>query len=514
MKSKIFNVAKSTIVGIMNSIILLLLNLLSRKLFLQYIGLEYLSVAQVISNLVTVFSFAELGLSNSVLYMLYNPIAKADKKAVTRILWLYRRFNRYVGITIGMIGVLFAPFLHLFIKTTIPLYTIYIVYSLYLFSSVSTYFYSYRSVLLGANQKDYIASLISLTISFFRICIQCILIYITHSYFVYLVTGIIATVIQNATIYALVGKKYPYIKERDTRNESYSEGNKRKELKKNVFSMASVKIAGIIINNTDNILVSWIDTLMVGLCANYTTISLQIKSLISIFHSALLHSIGIACVEKNADERYKLFKEILLINTYVCGLSAVCLGVLWNDFIIIWLGEKYVIDNLIFLSLLLNFTWGTLTAPIWLFRDANGLFIYVKKILLVNAVLNIILSLLLGLYIGVSGVFIATLASDILTDFWFDSNLIYRKTFDRKNGIEYQCKIIESLITIFTISFIINCITKTWSISFIIWMVKGILTGVIYTAFFWVRNRNTFEYNYIMQKYFLPSLLTKYVRRK
>ena len=69
-KSKAYNVLLSTLTGLSNSIILLILNLISRNLFLQYIGIEYLSVAQVINDLLTVIAFSELGVTNAVLYML------------------------------------------------------------------------------------------------------------------------------------------------------------------------------------------------------------------------------------------------------------------------------------------------------------------------------------------------------------------------------------------------------------------------------------------------------------
>ena len=208
-RTKTVNVIRSTATGIANSLIILLLNLISQKLFLQYIGIEYLSVAQVITNLLVVLSFTELGLSHSVTYMLYEPVASDNREEICRILHLYRKFNRYVGCIIGIVGLFFMPFLHLFIKTGIDIYMIYIIYLLNLFTSVSSYFYSYRNVLLGAHQKDYVSSIISTAVSLGRVIIQCFLIYITHSYLVFLIVGLCASIIQNAIIYFLTGKMYP-----------------------------------------------------------------------------------------------------------------------------------------------------------------------------------------------------------------------------------------------------------------------------------------------------------------
>lgn len=503
-RSKTFNVARSTITGVVNSLALLLLNLLSRKLFLQYIGIEYLSVAQVIMNLLAVFSFTELGLSNSVLYMLYDPVANQNYEGIKRIIWLYKRFNRYIGIAIGVCGVVFMPFLHIFIKTSVNIYFVYVIYALNLLSSASTYFYTYRSVLLGADQRDYVSSIVSTSVSFVRILLQCTLIYLTHSYLVFLITGLLSSIVQNAIVYVLVGKMYPFVKDLSGLRDTKALEQTQHKLLHNIASMASIKITGIVINNTDTILVSWINTLMVGICSNYTIISMQLKNLISIFHSSLLHSVGIASAEKDDREKYELFKKVLLINTFISGLISVCLGVLWNDFIIIWIGEEYLLQPLIYLSLLLNFAWGLFIAPIWLFRDANGLFIYIRKMLLLNALINIVLSFLLGHFIGIGGIFIATIIADILTDFWFDSNIIFRKVFKKKNGLTYQLYILENMMVIIIISLLFSYITRSWNVNSIVWLCKAVMVTVFYIAWFIFRNSHSKTYIDIKENMVLP----------
>ena len=42
--SKVKNVARNTIMGVLNNVALVALNLISRKLLLNYIGIEYLSL--------------------------------------------------------------------------------------------------------------------------------------------------------------------------------------------------------------------------------------------------------------------------------------------------------------------------------------------------------------------------------------------------------------------------------------------------------------------------------------
>ena len=308
--------------------------------------------------------------------MLYKPVAEGDNEKTARIIGSYKKLNRVIGCVIFVLGLSCIPFLDRFIHTSVDIKTVHLVFLLNLVNSASTYFLSYRQVLINANQKNYIVSRVSLAVNFFSIIVQCVVILITHSYIMYLMVTIVMGVTQNVIIYSKAGKMFPFLNQYKT----YRLGKEdSKMLFDNVKSMFALKICGIVINNTDNILVSMIDTLMVGYCANYTIISTRIRGVISIFHNSTTYSLGIASAEKNAQEKYELFKKFLLINTFIAEILGVLIGVLWDDFIILWIGEEYLIPSLVMYSILLNFVWVILTAGIWIFRDTNGLFVYVKK---------------------------------------------------------------------------------------------------------------------------------------
>ena len=92
--SKLKNVIRSTFFGCLYHLSKFVMGLVSRKLFLLYIGIEYLSVAQVISSLLTVLSFSEMGIQNAVLFMLYKPMAEENISDIQQLTMLYRKFNR------------------------------------------------------------------------------------------------------------------------------------------------------------------------------------------------------------------------------------------------------------------------------------------------------------------------------------------------------------------------------------------------------------------------------------
>ncbi len=475
-ESKVKNVARNTLMGIFNNIILVFLQLISRKMFLNYIGIEFLSIGQVINNILGILAFSELGVANSVLYMLYKPIAENDKVKIAEIIGTYKKLNRIIGCVVFFMGILCVPFLPEFIHTSIDMGVVCLIFIMNLISSASTYFCSYRQVLLNADQKNYIVSKISLGINFFNILIQCTVIYMTHNYIIYLMSTIIVGLVQNIIIFYVAGKRYPFlIKYKKCRLEKEGARN----LIENIKSMFSVKFCGIVINNTDNLLVSMINTLMVGYCANYTMISTRIKGIITIFHNSTMYSLGIASVEKDTEEKYELFKKIILINVFLGGITSMLFGTLSDDFIILWLGKKYLLPKMVMYSILLNYLWTVIIAPVWMFRDTNGLFKYVKKMLIINALLNIVLSVFLGKLMGISGVYFATIISDILTDFWYDVRLVYKKLFQRSDFWKYNLFIIINVTIILLSVVIINYLFLSYEVSIIRWFFKGIVTFMV-----------------------------------
>lgn len=481
--SKLKNVIRSTFFGCLYHLSKFVMGLVSRKLFLLYIGIEYLSVAQVISSLLTVLSFSEMGIQNAVLFMLYKPMAEENISDIQQLTMLYRKFNRYVGCAVFVIGLLIMPFLGTFIDTQVPMQMVYLIYVINLLYSASTYFLSYRTVLLSAAQKDYITSIIVTIISVGSVVIQCGVIYFTEDYILYLLTGIFFSVASNAAVYYIVGEKMPYIKNlREIKADPYT----HEELKKNIKATFAIRICGIVIDNADNIIVSLIHTLMVGYCSNYTAVTTNIKSFVSTFQSSLLHSLGVANAGKSSDEKYRLFKKVVLVNTFLAGVITVPLGVLWDEFIVLWLGEAYVVSSLIVWSLLLNFCCQLIDASIWQFRDTTGMFVYVKGALILDAIVNIVLSVIMGKCMGIAGVYLATVVSNYLTYYWYDAKVIYTRVFQVAAYKKYVLYLTGNIAGIMALSYGLKSLLSGWQQGIVFWLFKGVISVFAFIIVFWL----------------------------
>ena len=107
-----------------------------------------------------------------------------------------------------------------------------------------------------------------------------------------------------------------------------------------------------------------------------------------------------------------------------------------------------------------------------------------KKMLIINALLNIVLSVFFGKLMGISGVYFATIISDILTDFWYDVRLVYKKLFQRNDFWKYNLFIIINVAIILLSVVVINYLFLSYEVSIIRWFFKGIVTFMVGIALY------------------------------
>ena len=118
--SRTNHVAKNILWAIINQAMMIALSLISRKIFLNVLGAELLGANSLFSDVISLFSFADLGFGTAVVFSLYKPIAENDQIKIKSLLQYYNTIYRYVIIVLIAIALAFVPFLPS-LKTTIPL---------------------------------------------------------------------------------------------------------------------------------------------------------------------------------------------------------------------------------------------------------------------------------------------------------------------------------------------------------------------------------------------------------
>ena len=429
--SRLYNSTKSIFFGGLQQFINVLLTFIVRTVFIKYLSVEYLGINSLFSNILTVFSIADLGFGTAILYSMYKPIAEHDEKKLAALMCFYKKIYSIVAIVILVLGLSLIPFLDFFVNDD-SIEGIEIYYILFLLDSVISYLLAYKVNIINADQKTYIIKKYTLIFNIIKAVLQCICIIVFKNFFSYVVIQILSTISIN--IYgAYISKKiYPFIE-----NKEVLKKEEQKSILSNVKSLFIYKIGGIILNNTDNILISiLLGVSTVGYYTNYATIITAINSFTNMIFTTITFSVGNLIASDSKEKQYSIFKKMCFLSTMLFSFLSICLIVLFNDLIVCWIGKTFVLDFYTVIAIVINFyMYGSLNT-VFMFRDTTGLFNKMKYVAMITAFFNVVLSIIFGKSLGLFGILIATAVSRLLTNFWYEPYILYRDYFN-KNYREY-----------------------------------------------------------------------------
>lgn len=425
--SRTWNVAKNAGVSLLCQLFNILLQFVNRTIFIFTLGKEYLGVGGLFSNILTILSVAELGISSAIVYSLYRPIARQDTGRIRAYVALYRRAYRTIGCAIAIAGLGLLPFLNRLIGETPNIReNLSLIYVLYLTNTVCTYFFSYKSAVLAADQRQYVVNLIHQLAKILQAGVQAVVLILCGSYIQYLVVGIVCTAGGNLLISAYVNREYPYLKEPAmplSRQE-------RKDFFQNIRALSVYKFASAGLNGTDNILITAMFSVAeVGLSANYLMITSAFEGVFSKLTNAFTGSIGNLNVQRDPRKQYDVFMGLFFLSAWLYGLAAVGILLLGNDVVVLWLGKDYLLDFATVAAIAVSFYVSGMHFAAYTYRTTLGLFRVGQIAPVGAAVLNILLSLWLGKKMGLCGIYIATAISRVLTTGIVDPVLVFRKAF-------------------------------------------------------------------------------------
>lgn len=433
-KSRVENVSRNTIIGLVCQLLHLGLNFVTRTVFINVLGAEYLGVNGLFTNILTILSFAELGIGNAIIFNMYQPLAVKDEKRLGSLMMFYKKAYITIGLIIAGVGICIIPFLPFLIKDVPEIAeNITVLYLLFLANTVSSYFFVYRKNIIIADQKNYIVLLINQLVTILKTVFQVTFLIVTHQYIWFLIIQILCTLIENIICSMIANKKYPFLKEVAeplTKSE-------RKKIFIDVKALAIYKFGSVILNGTDNILISaLIGVREVGLVSNYVLLFTSCNAILSRITEAFTASVGNLNVLEKREKQYDIFKKLLFITAWIYGYVTIGLAIVTESFITEWIGSEYLLPTSVLLAILCEFYVKGVHFTAYTYRCTLGYFVQGRWSAFLAAILNLILSIILYQYIGLIGIFIATPIARILTTGIVDPILIYKYTFKR-NVIEY-----------------------------------------------------------------------------
>lgn len=441
-------------VGMISQTINLLLGFISRSVFIHFLSAEYLGINGLLLNVLTVLSFAELGIGEAMTYAMYKPAKENDKNTMKQLMEVYKKAYTIIGLTVGAIGIVLSFFLNFFVSEPpkIP-ESLQIIFMFYTANNVLSYFLTYKKSILIANQENYIVTITAQIITVVQYILQIAVLACTKQYYLYLTVQIICTVANNIMVSIIVGNKYPWLKGRakdKLPKETLS------SIYKNIKSLSVAKIAGVVSNGADNIIISkLIGLTSVGLVSNYTLITNSLNGILWNGLSSITSSFGNFNVDSSVERRRDLFDEIYLCSYWLYGFLSVGVVTLANPLIEIWLGKDFLLSPSVVFSLVLIVYVSGVNFPVYTFQTTLGMYKEMKYPYLASGILNVVLSIIWGLKFGLIGIYLATSVSRLLTSELFGGYYVYKRGLELSPW-KYAFKYLLSLLFLAVNIFIAN----------------------------------------------------------
>ncbi|MGL5616053.1 MAG: lipopolysaccharide biosynthesis protein [Sarcina sp.] len=478
------NSLKNAKINLIFTLVTTILGFISRTIFIDYLGSTLLGFNTLIVGVIGVLNVAELGIGVAVSYELYKPLVDENYEKINEIMVIFKRIYSYIGIAILVMGLIFLPFLKGLIKNEIPYNQAVIYFLILLIGTAGTYFFSYKQVLINADQKSYIVQEALGISNIIKSLFQIFVMVVFRSYLAWLIIFL---------VFSLGGNIYASYKTQKYYGDKISFKSKEKttvimrrnvSLKKNIFNIFFHKLGEIVIFQTDPIVISAFATLKeTAIYANYTMVITALTTILGTIFNAMTASVGNLIASESNERAYEVFKEIRFMINTIGIIICFSLFMTVDKFISIWVGQQYLFSTPIVLIIIFNLYVQLTRNAIGTYKGCYGIYwdIWAPVI---EGLINLVLSIGLSYKFGIIGVFIGTLASNIAIILIWQPYTVYKYGF-KKNPLKYYLWFIGTTILYGAISIgLYELINKIDSLIFVSnGIINFLFTGFISVIF-------------------------------
>lgn len=414
--------------GWMGQMFIIVFNLLSRKVFLNSLGELYLGLNGLLTNVVSFLSMAELGIGTAITFSLYKPLANNDTEELKSVMYFFKKVYWVIGSIIIIFGVILIPFLPLIVGQEYEIQGLPCIFLFFLFNTAITYFFSYKSTLIIADQKGYIFNINHYVWQLLMYIAQIISIVISGNYYCYLTVQFVTTLLEYLIISHIANKLYPFLKKHDMKPIPKEE---KRVIFKNSTAMFLNKIGSTIVNSTDNILISTLISVSgVARFNNYSVLASAACGFMQKGITSTVSSVGNLAADGIGNQKKSIFEFYYMLCTWIFSYLVIGMYFLLPPFVSLFYGEQYVLDGSIIKSMCINSFLDGQMILLSVFISAMGLFWQLRYVGIIEAIINLIASIILGNLLGMVGIVLGTFLSKICFSFWIQIKIVLRDTLN------------------------------------------------------------------------------------
>lgn len=386
----------------------------SRKIFLDTLGDELIGLNTTLGNILSFLNLAELGIGIAIATSLYRPIHDNDEETICEIITAQGILYKRIALVICLLSIPILALIPFFFPNIgISFFYVYIAYLVFLWSSISSYLWNYKQILIGADQKNYKLMPWIHTLRYIKIFLQILfLTIIPFGIWGWIALEFICSTILIYIINYIIHKEYPWLHTSPLSTDELL--RKYHHLIVKTKQLFIHKIGSFVLEQTAPLIIYYYVSLtVVTYYGNYMILIGYVVTLLNVVFEGMGASIGSLVSENNKSHTINVFWELFTSRIWVSGVSCFILYISIEPFITLWIGERYILDNTTLLLLIIGMFIRMTRSVVDSFKNAYQLFGDVWSPI-VEACLNLGCSILFGYWWGLNGIIMGSNLSLIL----------------------------------------------------------------------------------------------------
>lgn len=496
-----------SIFGIFNIFISMICSIVVRKLFVVYLGTEYLGLSAVFSSILGVLVILDGGVAGSMFYRIYKPLADNDNERISAVFHLTKIVYLARSVLVFLVGFAAMAFLPRLCRgSTFEMQYIYKIYMLQLVLSSASYFYIFYSFFVEAIQKRHIVALVTLAIYCVTVAAQIVCLIKYKSFVIYTLLHLL----QPLTVYFVCRRisfsEYPMLRKK----VKLSKGDFR-DLPQ-MFKMVIHSLGTVVATYTDSFLITtFVGLNTLGLYDNYKVILGKVRAFLDQFTASIKDPMRLLMAEGDKEKAYGMLRNLNFFMNCTGGICSILFCAMISPFVQLWLGESYLMSSAVVATsgytLFLSFL-NYITVDIYYYNECYQ---RDKVSPIIEITVNLVISFVAGKYYGIPGVLFGTVL------YYFSQEILrtrklfveYFESSPNRFLLEYA----DYGISVAAFIWLASNVQTMFSINNPVWamVINGIAVSSLFFAYIWFRYRKDSRYVYF--QHVATGIIDKLMRR-
>ena len=377
---------------------------LTNQIITKY-GSDVNGIFVTINQVVAFLVLLEGGFTLATNVALFKPYKEKNYKFANSILSATSKSFNIIGVVFAIIAVLIAVFLPSVLKSNVSNIVITQLMLLASLNTLYSFFFEYKyRVLFQTSQQEYLVLTINAVSSLIGYSLAIVAIQLGYSIVLVRIALLVPIIIRFPTIYYLHHNRFPWVNFNETPNFKAISGT---------LDVFVQKISDMLFFNTPVIVISiMVGSVFASVYAIYNSIFSLIRNVTYSFVMAPHNAFGQILAESGTKSIIRLFHLyqtiIMMIATILLTTTTIMILPFINLFTQGVNDINYIDANIAFLSLVAGLLEITHISSRGIL-NISGKFKYLKKIVAISSIINLVVSIILTNFIGIYGAIIGTI---------------------------------------------------------------------------------------------------------